>query len=145
MATFLLGLGFIAMEIHEFYGMIMSGNGPERSSFLSAFFTLVGTHGTHVSFGLVWMAVLMGQVTAKGVDRARPIPIDAAEHVLALSRYCVGGRIQCRLPDGGDLMPDEGDLMMASASMDSSGASRGSLRTYHPPPTPPPPPDLSFR
>jgi cytochrome o ubiquinol oxidase subunit III len=65
--TFLLGLGFITMEIHEFYGMIMSGNGPERSSFLSAFFTLVGTHGTHVTFGLIWMAVLVGQVAAKGL------------------------------------------------------------------------------
>ena len=65
--TFLLGLGFITMEIHEFYGMIQDGNGPERSAFLSSFFTLVGTHGTHVSFGLIWMAVLMGQVTAKGL------------------------------------------------------------------------------
>ncbi|EFK11071.1 cytochrome o ubiquinol oxidase, subunit III [delta proteobacterium NaphS2] len=66
--TFLLGLGFITMEIHEFYGMVAGGNGPERSAFLSAFFTLVGTHGIHVSFGLIWMAVLMGQVTAKGLS-----------------------------------------------------------------------------
>lgn len=65
--TFLLGLGFIAMEIKEFYGMVAAGNGPERSAFLSAFFTLVGTHGTHVSFGLVWMAVMMGQVFFKGL------------------------------------------------------------------------------
>ena len=65
--TFLLGLGFISMEIHEFYGMVAAGNGPERSGFLSAFFTLVGTHGTHVTFGLIWMAVIMGQVVAKGL------------------------------------------------------------------------------
>ncbi len=65
--TFLLGLGFVGMEIHEFYGMIAAGNGPERSAFLSAFFTLVGTHGAHVTFGLLWMAVMMVQVAAKGL------------------------------------------------------------------------------
>jgi cytochrome o ubiquinol oxidase subunit 3 len=65
--TFLLGLGFIAMEINEFHHMILDGNGPERSGFLSAFFTLVGTHGTHVFFGLIWMAVMMGQIITKGL------------------------------------------------------------------------------
>jgi cytochrome o ubiquinol oxidase subunit 3 len=65
--TFLLGLGFISMEIQEFHGMILDGNGPQRSGFLSAFFTLVGTHGTHVTFGLIWMAVMIGQVVAKGL------------------------------------------------------------------------------
>jgi cytochrome o ubiquinol oxidase subunit 3 len=65
--TFLLGLGFLAMEISEFHHMILDGNGPERSGFLSAFFTLVGTHGTHVFFGLIWMAVMMGQTIAKSL------------------------------------------------------------------------------
>ncbi|MFY9708494.1 MAG: cytochrome o ubiquinol oxidase subunit III [Desulfobacterales bacterium] len=65
--TFLLGFGFISMEINEFYHMILDGNGPQRSAFLSAFFTLVGTHGTHVTFGLIWMAVLMGQIDTKGL------------------------------------------------------------------------------
>jgi cytochrome o ubiquinol oxidase subunit 3 len=65
--TFLLGFGFISMEINEFHGMIRYGNGPERSAFLSAFFTLVGTHGTHVVFGLIWMAVMIGQVFIKGL------------------------------------------------------------------------------
>jgi cytochrome o ubiquinol oxidase subunit 3 len=65
--TFLLGLGFISMEINEFYHMILEGNGPDRSGFLSAFFTLVGTHGTHVTFGVIWMAVIMGQVVIKGL------------------------------------------------------------------------------
>ena len=65
--TLCLGLGFITMEINEFYHMIREGNGPERSAFLSAFFALVGTHGTHVLFGLVWMAVMMGQVAVKGL------------------------------------------------------------------------------
>ena len=65
--TFLLGLGFVAMEIHEFYGLVAAGHGPDESAFLSSFFTLVGTHGTHVTFGLIWMAVMMGQVAVKGL------------------------------------------------------------------------------
>jgi cytochrome o ubiquinol oxidase subunit III len=65
--TFVLGLGFVAMEINEFYGLIARGFGPDRSAFLSSFFTLVGTHGTHVTFGLIWMAVMMGQVAVKGL------------------------------------------------------------------------------
>ncbi len=65
--TFLLGFGFICMEINEFYHMILDGNGPQRSAFLSAFFTLVGTHGTHVACGLTWMAVMVVQVIIKGL------------------------------------------------------------------------------
>jgi cytochrome o ubiquinol oxidase subunit 3 len=65
--TFLLGLGFVAMEINEFYGLVAEGFGPDRSAFLSSFFTLVGTHGTHVTFGLIWMAVMLGQVAVKGL------------------------------------------------------------------------------
>lgn len=64
--TFLLGLGFIVMELHEFYGLIMAGHGPSTSAFLSSFFTLVGTHGAHVTLGLVWIAVMFGQVIKKG-------------------------------------------------------------------------------
>lgn len=67
--TFLLGLGFIAMEINEFSGMIRNGYGPERSAYLSAFFTLVGTHGAHVAVGLVWMVVMAGQIAVKGLTR----------------------------------------------------------------------------
>ncbi len=65
--TFLLGLGFIGMEVREFHQLILDGNGPARSGFLSAFFTLVGTHGAHVTAGLIWIAVMMGQVAAKGL------------------------------------------------------------------------------
>ncbi len=65
--TFLLGAGFIFLEIGEFAGMIAQGAGPDRSGFLSAFFTLVGTHGFHVSVGLVWILVMMGQVFFKGL------------------------------------------------------------------------------
>ncbi len=65
--TFLLGLSFIGMEIHEFRNLIQEGHGPDRSGFLSAFFTLVGTHGAHVTSGLIWMAVMMMQVSVKGL------------------------------------------------------------------------------
>ncbi len=65
--TFVLGLGFIGMEIHEFVTMAGEGAVPERSAFLSAFFTLVGTHGAHVSFGLIWIGVMIGQVVKMGL------------------------------------------------------------------------------
>ena len=65
--TFLLGLAFISMEINEFSHMVLDGNGPSRSGFLSAFFTVVGTHGSHVSFGLIWIVVMIGQVAVKGL------------------------------------------------------------------------------
>ena len=54
--TFVLGLCFVGMEVKEFARMIGEGAGPGRSAFLSAFFTLVGTHGVHVTSGLIWMA-----------------------------------------------------------------------------------------
>ena len=57
---------FLALEIHEFVGMIAQGAGPTRSAFLSAFFTLVGCHGLHVSLGLLWLLTMMAQVFAKG-------------------------------------------------------------------------------
>ncbi|QXG26566.1 cytochrome o ubiquinol oxidase subunit III [Pseudomonas viridiflava] len=65
--TFLLGAAFIAMEINEFHHLIQQGYGPDRSGFLTAFFTLVGTHGAHVLTGLVWMVVLMWQVHSRGL------------------------------------------------------------------------------
>ncbi|OGN63153.1 MAG: cytochrome o ubiquinol oxidase subunit III [Chlamydiae bacterium RIFCSPHIGHO2_12_FULL_49_11] len=60
--TFLLGLTFVVMEVREFVLLVLEGNGWSRSGFLSAYFTLVGTHGTHVSFGLIWMLVLFFQI-----------------------------------------------------------------------------------
>ncbi len=64
--TFLLGLGFIIMEIHEFTVMIAENAGPDRSGFLSAFFALVGCHGLHVAIGLLWLIVMMLQIVKKG-------------------------------------------------------------------------------
>jgi cytochrome o ubiquinol oxidase subunit 3 len=65
--TFVLGAGFVFLEIREFLGLIRIGAGPDRSGFLSAFFTLVGTHGTHVSVGLIWILIMSGQVFLKGL------------------------------------------------------------------------------
>ena len=65
--TFLLGLGFIGMEINEFHHLIIEGNGPSRSAFLSSFFGLVGLHGLHVTCGLIWMALLIVQVYKRGL------------------------------------------------------------------------------
>jgi cytochrome o ubiquinol oxidase subunit III len=66
LVTFVLGAAFIALEIREFGHMIARGATPQRSAFLSAFFTLVGCHGLHVAAGLVWLAVMMAQVAIKG-------------------------------------------------------------------------------
>jgi cytochrome o ubiquinol oxidase subunit III len=65
--TFILGAGFIGMEVFEFHHLIEEGFGPNRSAFLSAFFALVGTHGLHVSFGLIWLAVGYWQLCSKGL------------------------------------------------------------------------------
>lgn len=66
--SFLLGASFIGIELHEFKELVNDGNSWERSAFLSAFFTLVGTHGLHVSLGLLWMAVMMTQLYLTGVN-----------------------------------------------------------------------------
>jgi cytochrome o ubiquinol oxidase subunit III len=66
--TALLGLAFVGLEINEFVKYIGEGNGMSRSAFLSAFFTLVGTHGAHVSAGLIWMVGLMFQLKRRGIN-----------------------------------------------------------------------------
>ena len=65
-ATFVLGATFIGLEAGEFAGLVARRAGPTRSAFLSAFFTLVGCHGLHVSAGLLWLLTMMAQVFAKG-------------------------------------------------------------------------------
>ncbi len=64
--TFVLGLAFVGMEVHEFAHMVAENAGPDRSAFLSAFFTLVATHGLHVTCGLIWMGIMMLLVVKKG-------------------------------------------------------------------------------
>lgn len=68
--TGLLGAAFVGIELYEFAHLIHEGATPQRSAFLSSFFTLVGTHGLHVTFGLVWMATLMVQVGRRGLVAA---------------------------------------------------------------------------
>jgi cytochrome o ubiquinol oxidase subunit 3 len=65
-ATFVLGALFLGLEIKEFAGLVAQGAGPQRSAFLSAFFSLVGCHGLHVTVGLLWLLTMMAQVWAKG-------------------------------------------------------------------------------
>ncbi|MDX3900105.1 MAG: cytochrome o ubiquinol oxidase subunit III [Sphingobium sp.] len=65
--TGLFGLAFLCIELYEFAHLIHEGATPQRSAFLSAFFTLVGTHGLHVTFGIVWLVTLMVQVGRKGL------------------------------------------------------------------------------
>lgn len=66
--TFLLGLCFLSIEGREFASMVALGAGPSHSAFLSAFFTLVGTHGLHVSLGLIWLIVMLLQVKTLGFE-----------------------------------------------------------------------------
>jgi cytochrome o ubiquinol oxidase subunit 3 len=68
--TFLLGVFFLTMEVTEFHHLVQEGDSWRRSGFLSAFFTLVSTHGLHITFGLLWMLVLGGQVLKRGLKRA---------------------------------------------------------------------------
>jgi cytochrome o ubiquinol oxidase subunit 3 len=68
--TFVLGAAFLFIEASEFAGMVEKGAGPSRSAFLSAFFTLVGTHGVHVASGLIALIYLSAQVIAKGLRPA---------------------------------------------------------------------------
>lgn len=67
--TILLGAGFLFFELRELSGFITTGAGPDRSGYLSAFFTLVGTHGLHVTAGIIWGVTLIAQLAIKG---ARP-------------------------------------------------------------------------
>jgi cytochrome o ubiquinol oxidase subunit III len=64
--TFLLGASFLTMEGREFASLVAAGAGPSHSAFLSAFFTLVGTHGLHVTLGLIWLIVMLLQVSTLG-------------------------------------------------------------------------------
>ncbi|QEA39352.1 cytochrome o ubiquinol oxidase subunit III [Pistricoccus aurantiacus] len=90
--TFLLGAGFVGMEIYEFQHLIHEGFGPDRSAFLTAFFTLVGTHGLHVTFGLIWILVMLVQVSTKGLNdmtRPRIMCLSLFWHFLDIVWICV--------------------------------------------------------
>lgn len=65
--TYVLGLAFLTIEISEFAKLIGEGHGWQQSAFLSAFFVLVGTHGAHILFGLVWLLVLVMVLVRRGI------------------------------------------------------------------------------
>ena len=65
--TGLLGAAFVGVELYEFAHLIAEGAGPQRSAFLSAFFTVVGTHGAHVTVGLIWIATMLLQLGRHGL------------------------------------------------------------------------------
>ncbi|TRY04343.1 cytochrome o ubiquinol oxidase subunit III [Proteus mirabilis] len=90
--TFLFGLGFVVMEVYEFHELIAEGYGPDRSAFLSAFFALVSTHGLHVTAGLVWIIIMMIQVSCRGltdVNRTRLSCLSLFWHFLDVVWICV--------------------------------------------------------
>lgn len=90
--TFLFGLGFVVMEVYEFHELIAEGYGPDRSAFLSAFFALVSTHGLHVTAGLVWIIIMMIQVSRRGltdVNRTRLSCLILFWHFLDVVWICV--------------------------------------------------------
>jgi len=66
LATFVLGATFLWLEVTEFAGLVAAGAGPSHSAFLSAFFALVGTHGLHVTLGLMWLIIMMLQLASFG-------------------------------------------------------------------------------
>lgn len=68
--TGVFGACFIGLELNEFTHLILEGNGPQRSGFLTSFFSLVGTHGLHVTFGIIWILTMMFQVWKHGLVNA---------------------------------------------------------------------------
>ena len=66
-ATFALGVGFLAMELSEFAHLVSEGHSWQANAFLSAFFTLVGTHGLHIAVGLLWILVLLQSLFTRGI------------------------------------------------------------------------------
>lgn len=68
--TVLLGLAFLAMEVYEFRELIVEGNTPQSSAFLSSFFSLVGLHGLHISIGVIWLIIMIYQLLKKGLTHS---------------------------------------------------------------------------
>lgn len=90
--TFIFGASFIGMELYEFNHLVHAGHGPSHSAFLSAFFTLVGTHGIHVTSGLVWMIILMIQIKKNGlttINTRRLACLSLFWHFLDIVWICV--------------------------------------------------------
>ena len=67
LVTALLGAAFVGVELYEFGNLIAEGATPQRSGFLSGFFTLVSTHGLHVTIGVIWILVMLVQIGQRGL------------------------------------------------------------------------------
>lgn len=67
--TFLLGLTFLSLELHEFSHLAQIGDSWHRSAFLSSYFTLVGTHGLHITIGLIWLLTMIYQLLSRGFTK----------------------------------------------------------------------------
>lgn len=67
LVTVVLGLAFLGMELFEFNELLVEGNGPQQSAFLSSFFALVGTHGLHIASGTFWIIIMIIQISRKGI------------------------------------------------------------------------------
>lgn len=92
LVTFALGACFVGMEVYEFHHLVAEGYGPSRSAFLSAFFTLVGTHGIHVTVGLVWILVMLVQVSKWGINARTTVRLTCLSlfwHFLDIVWICV--------------------------------------------------------
>lgn len=79
--TGLLGAAFVGIELYEFGVLIAEGATPQRSAFLSGFFTLVATHGLHVTFGIVWIVIMLVQLQQRGLH------LDNKRRLLCLSMF----------------------------------------------------------
>jgi hypothetical protein len=95
--TGLLGAAFVGVELYEFSNLIAEGATPQRSAFLSAFFTLVGTHGLHVTVGLIWLVVMLVQLGQRGLIAENRNAADVPLDVLALPGRRLDRRLHLRL------------------------------------------------
>jgi len=90
--NFILGLGFVSLELLEFYHLIIEGYSPNRNGFLSAFFTLIGMHGIHIIFGMLWIIVIIFQTLKFGVTEMIAIRIKCLNlfwHFLDIIWMCI--------------------------------------------------------
>ena len=81
--TFLLGASFLYIEISEFVDLVQRGASWQRSAFLSSFFTLVGTHGLHISIGMLWMVVMMFRIAL------RPLGHHSVSRIFRMALFCI--------------------------------------------------------
>ena len=128
----MLGAIFLGLELSEFAGLIARGAGPSRSAFLSAFFSLVGLHGAHVTAGLLWLAFMVAQTAVRGPQGLRAPPAALLQSFLARARYHLGGAADLGLPDGSTMMQEHAARPATAdrAPGADEGSQPGSILTY---------------